>query len=144
MTALASYLIAIMAIGWGGAGYVEEIPEEAKEPTPETFEATFYTARCDGCTGITYTGYDVRETIYTTEGRRIIAVDPNVLPLGSIVKITLEDGITFVAEALDVGGAIKDRRIDVLVETEEKARKLGRQTVSAKIIRRGFDNDANM
>jgi len=30
MTALASYLIAIMAIGWGGAGYVEEIPEEAK------------------------------------------------------------------------------------------------------------------
>src|SRR5699024_2839856 len=59
-------------------------------------EATFYTAMCDtGCTGTTATGLNVKDTIYTDEGNRIIAVDPSVIPLGSKVKIIFEDGTTF-------------------------------------------------
>src|SRR5699024_8040998 len=58
-------------------------------------EATFYTAMCDtGCTGTTATGLNVKDTIYTDEGNRIIAVDPSVIPLGSKVKIIFEDGTT--------------------------------------------------
>lgn len=98
-------------------------------------EATFYTAKCDGCSGITYSGLDVRGTIYTPEGLRVIAVDPTVLPLGSIVRVTLGDGTTFKAEASDIGADIKGRRIDVLVATKDEAYRLGRQGAEVEIIR---------
>lgn len=101
--------------------------------------ASFYTARCEGCSGITRTGYDVRQTIYTPNGLRVIAVDPSVIPLKSIVRVTLEDGSTFKAQALDVGSAIKGDRIDVLVETREEAYRLGRQAATVEIIEKGAD-----
>ena len=99
--------------------------------------ATFYTAQCAGCSGITKTGYDVKQTIYSESGRRIIAVDPSFIPLGSIVRVKLEDGQEFEAEALDVGGSIKGARIDVLVETREEAFRLGKQSAKAEIIKEG-------
>lgn len=99
------------------------------------FEATFYTAFCPtGCTGITAMGIDVRNTIYY-EGKRIIAVDPNVIPLGSTLKVTLENGDSFEAVAGDIGGAIKGRRIDVLVATRDEAYRLGRMTAKIEILR---------
>ena len=92
------------------------------------FDATFYTAFCPtGCTGITATGVDVSNTIYH-EGKRIIAVDPNVIPLGTHVKVTLENGDSFEATAQDTGGDVKGGRIDILVESRDEARRLGRQT----------------
>lgn len=98
------------------------------------FEATFYTAFCPtGCTGITATGIDVRNTIYHA-GKRIIAVDPEVIPLGSVVKVTLANGDSFEAVAGDTGGAIKGRRIDVLVATRDEAYRLGRMTAEIEII----------
>src|SRR5690625_5761642 len=62
-------------------------------------EATFYTAGSEGCSGITATGIDVRQTIHH-EGKRVIAVDPSVIPLGSIVRVTLENGDKFEAIAV--------------------------------------------
>ena len=101
----------------------------------KTFEATFYTAFCpSGCTGVTATGVDVSNTIYH-EGKRIIAVDPNVIPLGSHVKVTLEDGTSFEATAQDTGGDIEGNRIDVLVSSRDEAYKLGRQSVKVEIIK---------
>src|SRR5699024_7291610 len=101
----------------------------------KAFEATFYTAFCPtGCTGITATGVDVSNTIYH-KGKRIIAVDPSVIPLGSHVKVTLEDGTSFEATALDVGGVIKGNRIDILVASRDEAYRLGRQTVKVEIIK---------
>lgn len=99
-------------------------------------DATFYTAGCEGCSGITATGIDVRQTIHH-EGRRIIAVDPNVIPLGSIVRVTLANGDEFKAIAGDTGGAIKGSRIDVLVGSKVEARRLGRQSASVEIISKG-------
>lgn len=100
-------------------------------------EATFYTPRCAGCIGITATGLDVRNTIYTPEGHRVIAVDPSIIPLGSTVQVTLENGDSFTARAEDTGGAIKGRKIDVLVATKSEAYELGRQTASVEIIDEG-------
>ncbi len=97
------------------------------------FSATFYTARCEGCSGITATGIDVRQTIYSG-GRRVIAVDPSAIKLGSIVRVTLENGESFEAIAGDTGGAIKGARIDVLVETKEEAYRLGRQSAKVTLI----------
>ena len=101
-------------------------------------EATFYSAFCStGCIGITATGYDVSQTIYSPEGYRVIAVDPSQIPLNSIVEVSLADGQTFKAKALDTGGSIKGARIDVLVSNRDEAYRLGRQKASVRIIERG-------
>lgn len=102
----------------------------------QTFEATAYTAYCAGCTGITRTGHDLRASVYE-DGRRVIATDPRVVPLGSIVRVTLADGTTFEAVASDTGGLIKGAIIDIAHETKAEARQFGRQTVEVRMIRRG-------
>ena len=104
--------------------------------TQFTMVATHYTSRCEGCSGITATGIDVKRTIYAN-GLRIVAVDPSVISLGSIVRVEYADGTTFKAIAADVGGAIKNRRIDVLVASENEAYRLGKQTVTVTILKDG-------
>src|SRR5690625_4604809 len=117
---------------------IEQLSEtEDMASSAQTFEATYYTARCDGCSGITATGYDVRSSIYSPEGYRIIAVDPNVIPLGSVVRVYYGDGTSFDAVASDTGGDIKGRRIDVLVASKEEAYRLGRTNVSVEILAEG-------
>jgi 3D (Asp-Asp-Asp) domain-containing protein len=99
----------------------------------QTFEATAYVALCDtGCIGITKTGIDVRNT-NIHEGKRIIAVDPSVIPLDTTVDIRLADGTTFEATAQDTGGSIRGNRLDLLVSTEDRAWQFGRQTVEVRI-----------
>lgn len=96
--------------------------------------ATHYSAFCPtGCTGVTATGIDVSNTIYH-KGKRIVAVDPKVIPLGSIVRVT-GSGYDFEAIAADTGGDIKGSgRIDILVESTAKAYELGRKNVKVEII----------
>lgn len=114
--------------------------EVSTENRPQTktidVVVTHYTASCEGCIGITKNGTDVRNTIYS-EGKRIIAVDPNVIPLNSTVQVTYEDGTTFKAIAADVGGAIKGARIDVLVASESEAYELGRKKAEITILEGG-------
>lgn len=95
-------------------------------------EATAYTPKCKGCSGITKSGTDVRSSIRHENGMGIIAVDPRVIPLGSIVEI---DGKKFIAD--DVGGAIKGRKIDILVKTYNEAIEFGRKNVEITILKRG-------
>jgi 3D (Asp-Asp-Asp) domain-containing protein len=107
---------------------------EVVEPAWHMFEATAYVALCDtGCIGITKTGIDVRNT-NTHEGKRIIAVDPSVIPLDTTVDVRLADGTTFEATAQDTGSAIRGNRLDLLVSTEDRAWDFGRQTVEVRII----------
>lgn len=107
---------------------VEE-PEEWRE-----FEATAYIALCDsGCTGITKSGLDVRNTI-EHEGRRVIAVDKRVIPLGTALVIRLADGTEIEGVAEDTGGNIKGARIDVLMADYDDAMEFGRQTVEVRIL----------
>ncbi|MEC0370022.1 3D domain-containing protein [Paenibacillus chibensis] len=106
-----------------------------KSPPQEwrTFEATAYVALCDtGCSGFTFTEIDVRHTRYY-HGRVVVAVDPAVIPLGTSLTIRLADGSEIEAIAEDTGGAIKGRKIDVLMANEADAWDFGRQTVSVKI-----------
>lgn len=91
-------------------------------------EASFYTAYCpEGCTGRTATGIDVSKTQYSG-GRRIIAVDPSIIPLGTTGRLTLANGQSFAVIAADIGGAISGNKIDVLVASESEANRLGRQS----------------
>jgi 3D (Asp-Asp-Asp) domain-containing protein len=103
-----------------------------EEPWME-FKATAYVSDCDGCTGITKSGYAVRNTIYSPEGYRVIAVDPNIIPLGSIVEIEV-NGETFTAKAMDIGGAIKGRKIDLLTGSVSEAYEWGVQEVRLRVV----------
>lgn len=108
-------------------------PQQPKAVTTLNVEATFYTAFCaEGCGGVTATGLDVSNTIYHG-GRRIIAVDPNVIKLGSTGTLTLSTGQTYRVTAQDTGGAIKGARIDLLVASESEANRLGRQPATLKL-----------
>lgn len=102
----------------------------------QAFQATAYTSYCTGCTGVTKTGVNLRKSIYH-EGKRVIAVDPRYIPLGSIVRVTLANGSSFEAIAEDIGGAIKGAIIDVAHETKADANRFGRQAVEVRMIRRG-------
>lgn len=88
--------------------------------------ATAYTAYCAGCSGVTYTGIDLR----ANPNQKVIAVDPNVIPLGSRVWV---EGY---GEAIagDIGGAIKGNIIDVFLEHKQDALNWGRKTVTIKIL----------
>ncbi|GAK10053.1 peptidoglycan-binding protein [Geomicrobium sp. JCM 19038] len=96
------------------------------EGTTIQMEATAYTAYCDGCSGITATGIDLRNDPHAN----VVAVDPNVIPLGSRVYV---EGY---GEAIagDTGGAINGNKIDLHVPTREEALNFGRQTVSVTIL----------
>lgn len=108
-------------------------PQQPKASTTLNVEATFYTAFCaEGCGGVTATGLDVSNTIYHG-GRRIIAVDPNYIKLGSTGTLTLSTGQTYRVTAQDTGGAIKGARIDLLVASESEANRLGRQPAVLKL-----------
>ncbi|WP_188207374.1 G5 and 3D domain-containing protein [Alkalibacillus aidingensis] len=105
----------------------------AKSGEFEEFTATKYTAFCpSGCTGITATGVDVSDSIYYN-GMRIVAVDPEVIPLYSIVEVKTPTE-TFEAIALDTGGAIKGHKIDILVDSHQEAMRWGYRTVQVRVI----------
>lgn len=69
--------------------------------------------------GITASGYSV-----WTNGGCLVAADPRVLPLGSLVSVEGYDAGRIVP-VLDVGGAIRGNRLDVLFPTHEQARRWG-------------------
>jgi 3D (Asp-Asp-Asp) domain-containing protein len=122
-----------------GADANEEIAEEVKsaKQTEETttntvegktfaVEATAYTAGCSGCSGITATGINLNNNPYA----KVIAVDPNVIPLGTQVYV---QGYGY-AVAGDTGGAIKGNKIDIHVPTKEEAYNWGRRTVNITLL----------
>lgn len=97
-----------------------------------TFEATAYTADCaSGCTGITATGVDVRNTTQH-DGRTVVAVDPAVISLGTELVVELADGREIEAVAADTGGNIENNRVDILMSSRDEALEFGRQDVTIR------------
>lgn len=110
---------------------INEAPEEpAKKASSEnqtlTMTATAYTAECDGCSGITYTGLDLNKD----RNMKVIAVDPSVIPLGTRVHV---EGYGE-AVAGDIGGAIKGNKIDIHVPTKDEAYSWGVREVTVTIL----------
>lgn len=110
---------------------VEEITEEPTEAEEELidlgeFRITAFCA-CPVCCGewsdgITYTG------TVATEGRTI-AVDPDVIPLGSVVEI---NGAEYVAE--DIGSAIRGKRLDIFFSDHNDALVWGVQDLEVYLV----------
>lgn len=100
-----------------------------------TFEATAYGADCVGCSGITANGTDIRNGNIYVDGYRVIASDPRVIPMNSIVKITYSSGKTEMAKVSDSGGKIKGKIIDIAFATEAETPAFGRQQVQIELIK---------
>ena len=89
-------------------------------------EATAYTPYCAGCSGISAAGINLR----ANSDLKLIAVDPNVIPLGTKVWV---EGYGY-AVAGDTGGAIKGNKIDILVHSKSEAYSWGRKKVRIKVL----------
>lgn len=108
----------------------ESKPEPKPEPKPEsngrtmTVVATAYSTNQPSLSTHTATGIDLRSN------PSVIAVDPNVIPLGSTVEIPGYGVFT----AGDTGGAINGNRIDIHMTNLGTARGFGYQTMEIKIL----------
>ncbi|WP_112179109.1 G5 and 3D domain-containing protein [Paraliobacillus zengyii] len=89
-------------------------------------KATAYTANCNGCSGITSTGIDLK----SNPNAKVIAVDSSVIPLGT--KVWVEGYGNAVAG--DTGGAISGNKIDVHVSSNSEALSFGVRNVKVKIL----------
>jgi 3D (Asp-Asp-Asp) domain-containing protein len=103
-------------------------PEEAGF-TPEEFVATAYCLE-----GITQSGVRVQPGI--------VAADPAVLPVGSVVRIEEPADHAGIYTVLDTGGAIKGDRLDIYLPDCGDAQEFGRQPVSVRVLRYGWDPQA--
>lgn len=88
--------------------------------------ATAYTAGCNGCSGVTATGLNLK----ANPNAKVIAVDPRVIPLGTKVYV---EGYGY-AIASDTGSAVKGNKIDVFFANKSDAYRWGRKTVKIKIL----------
>ncbi|KON88468.1 peptidoglycan-binding protein [Sporosarcina globispora] len=107
----------------------EKPAETANDETAQkvlNMEATAYTADCEGCSGITATGINLKEN----PDQKVISVDPNVIPLGTKVHVEgYGDAI-----AGDTGGAITGNKIDIFMPSQEDAINFGRKPVKVTIL----------
>jgi uncharacterized protein YabE (DUF348 family) len=88
--------------------------------------STAYTAHCNGCSGTTATGINLR----ANPSAKVIAVDPRVIPLGTKVYV---EGYGY-AVAADTGSAIKGNKIDVFLSSKSAAYRWGSKKVKIKIL----------
>lgn len=123
----------IVAVGTKAQPKPQPVVSRSKSPSASssggreiTVTSTAYTANCAGCSGITATGFNLK----SNPNAKVIAVDPNVIPLGSKVYV---EGYGY-AIASDTGGAIKGNKIDVFFASQSRAESWGRKSVKIRII----------
>jgi 3D (Asp-Asp-Asp) domain-containing protein len=90
---------------------------------PANFQATAYALR-----GITASGVYVR--------RGVIAADPRVIPIGSVVQI-VTPGYSGIYTVQDTGRLIKGKIVDVWLPSTREARVFGRRSIKLHILRWG-------
>lgn len=89
-----------------------------------TVESTGYSNQQANLSNFTATGIDLRKN------PRVIAVDPSVIPLGSMVEV---EGLgVFIAG--DTGGAIRGNKIDIHFASIQQANSWGRRSVNIRIL----------
>jgi 3D (Asp-Asp-Asp) domain-containing protein len=103
-----------------------EAPPSAASPhqaDERTFVATAY---CQN--GTTASG------AHTTTG--IVAADPDVLPLGTRIRVSgLAGGRDGVYHVMDTGTRVRGQRIDVFLESCAEAKRFGKQRVRVSVVR---------
>ncbi len=111
---------ALIVIAGACAGRVRP----AHPSPPASFVATAY------CTGVvTAAGTRVREGV--------VAADPSVLPLGTVIRLSgLTGHYNRVYTVLDTGRSVQGHRIDVYVDDCHEAVRFGRRSALVSVVRR--------
>ncbi len=114
--------------------YITKVREVKQETEWFYFIATGYSADDpqQGTNNITATGKEIK--------KGMIAVDPDVIPLGT--KVEIKDMGTFTAE--DTGGKIRGNRIDIYFETKSQAQEFGRRVIWIRPLDRGIELAENL
>jgi uncharacterized protein YabE (DUF348 family) len=115
-------------VAMGTKVIVAQVSRGTSEPAGREFyvTSTAYTASCNGCSGYTATGINLR----ANPNMKVIAVDPSVIPLGTKVWV---EGYGY-AIAADTGSAVKGFKIDVFYPNKSDAYRWGRKRVKIKIL----------
>ena len=119
--------------GWGLGRYLAAHSSASKPPSDgnqRTFVAKM-TAYANGVGGV---AKNARTATGTPTRYGVIAVDPKVVPLGSLVAIEGYDG-HFVAE--DTGSAIKGAALDIWLPDATEAKRYGTQYRRVTVVREG-------
>jgi 3D (Asp-Asp-Asp) domain-containing protein len=71
----------------------------------------------------------------------IVAADPRVLPVGSVLQI-VDGPSSGIYTVMDTGAAVKGRKIDIFIPDCARARRFGAQTLRVHVLRHGWDPKA--
>ncbi|HEY4084591.1 MAG TPA: 3D domain-containing protein [Bryobacteraceae bacterium] len=88
-----------------------------------------FVATAESVSGVTAKG------TLTHEG--IVAADPDLLPLGSLIRVTGAGTYSGIYSVTDTGPKVQGRHIDIYMDDVHEAKVFGRQTVYVRIILRG-------
>ncbi|WBL15172.1 G5 and 3D domain-containing protein [Sutcliffiella sp. NC1] len=117
----------IVAVGTKQAPQPQQVSRSNSSSSKEFYvSSTAYTANCNGCSGITSTGINLK----ANPNMKVIAVDPSVIPLGTKVHV---EGYGY-AVAGDTGGAIVGNKIDVFFPDKQSAYRWGSKRVKITIL----------
>lgn len=110
---------------------IQAIPEPVERNTLEDVLLTHYCI-CEECCGKApeHPAYGITTSGRAAEPYISVAVDPDVIPLGSTVWVVFSDGGKIQCRADDTGGAITGARIDLCVSSHTEAIEHGIDTVT--------------
>lgn len=75
----------------------------------------------------------------------IVAADPRVLPIGSVVRIgTNARHHSAIYRVMDTGARVRGRRVDIFMPSCRAARKFGRRPVRVAVLRHGWRPEARL
>jgi 3D (Asp-Asp-Asp) domain-containing protein len=74
--------------------------------------------------------------------RHVVAADPDILPLGTRIKITRAGRYSGEYVVADTGGKIQGRKLDIFLPDEAACRKFGKRKVKVKVIQLGDGTQA--
>ena len=66
--------------------------------------------------------------------RRLIAADPDVLPLGSRIRVTNAGTYSGEYEVGDTGAKIQGRKLDIYIANDAEAKQFGKKRVRVQVI----------
>ena len=91
--------------------------------------ATRFTATATSLPGLTANG--------RAPHRGTVAADPDILPLGSRIRISRAGRYSGVYHVTDTGPGVKGRVIDIYVPSASEAKRFGRKVVTVHVLSRG-------
>jgi 3D (Asp-Asp-Asp) domain-containing protein len=105
-------------------------PEETATPAPGVRLRFTATAYCRGTT--TASGVNVRSGI--------AAADPNLLPVGSVVRVErLGERYDGIYTVMDTGPKVHGRHLDIYIWNCDEALRLGRRPMQVTVLRMGWN-----